>query len=150
MINIRPATMVDIAPCVELLRLLFAIESDFAFHNDKVVRGLELLLNSDKDVLLVAHQNTEPKIVVAMCSVQTLISTAEGGAVGLIEDVIVSPDYRRKGIARQLLNAAEQWAIERNLKRLQLLADKRNTSALEFYTAHDWQRTQLVALRKFI
>lgn len=150
MIEIRPAILTDLVSCVELLRLLFAIESDFAFHNDKAWRGLELLLASDKDILLVAHQHTEPQNVIAMCSVQTLISTAEGGAVGLIEDVIVSPNYRRKGIARQLLNYAEQWSAERGLKRLQLLADKRNDSALDFYSAHDWQKTQLIALRKFI
>jgi ribosomal protein S18 acetylase RimI-like enzyme len=150
MIDIRPANATDLDSCLELLRLLFAIESDFAFHNTKALRGLELLLASDKDVLLVAHLSEQPQIVVAMCSVQTLISTAEGGAVGLIEDVIVSPEHRRKGVARKLLNAAEQWALARGLKRLQLLADKRNNSALDFYEAHDWQKTQLIALRKFV
>ena len=103
MITIRPANAADLEDCLALLRLLFAIESDFAFHNDKALRGLELLLNCPNAILLVAHQRSEPHRVIGMCSVQSLLSTAQGSAVGLIEDVIVSPDYRRKGVARQLL-----------------------------------------------
>ena len=41
-----------------------------------------------------------------MCTVQTLISTAEGGPVGLVEDVIVRADYRGHGIGARLLTEA--------------------------------------------
>lgn len=35
--------------------------------------------------------------VVGMITVQKLISTAEGGYVGLVEDVIIEPEVRGKG-----------------------------------------------------
>ena len=40
------------------------------------------------------------------------------------------------------------WAAERDLTRLQLLADRDNTAALKFYEAMGWQPTRLVCLRK--
>jgi len=83
-----------------------------------------------------------------MCTVQTLISTAEGGPVGLLEDLIVAADFRNQGIAAKLVAEAVNWAECQSLKRLQLLADKNNLPALNFYKKQGWQPTQLVCLRK--
>ena len=86
--------------------------------------------------------------VVGLCTVQTLISTAEGGPVGLLEDLIVAADFRNQGIAKKLLAEVACWAERRGLKRLQLLADKNNAPALAFYQKQGWDSTQLVCLRK--
>ena len=146
MITIRTAQPSDIAQLVELLKELFSIEADFDFDQEKQARGLNLLLNSEKDCILVAQLN-ESKVV-GMCSIQTLISTAEGGPVGLLEDLIVSADFRHQGIGEKLLAKAVDWAECQGLKRLQLLADKENQPALNFYQKRGWQSTQLVCLRK--
>jgi len=82
-----------------------------------------------------------------MCTLQTLISTAEGGMVGLLEDLIVAADFRHQGIGAKLLIEAVNWAECKGLKRLQLLADKNNLSALNFYQKQDWELTHLVCLR---
>ena len=86
--------------------------------------------------------------VLGMCTVQTLISTAEGGRVGLLEDLVVAADFRRQGIGAKLLAEAVKWAECQGLKRLQLLADKNNEAALSFYENQGWKSTQLVCLRK--
>jgi Acetyltransferases len=83
-----------------------------------------------------------------MCSIQVLISTAEGGAVGLLEDLIVAADFRNQGIGAKLLAEAVDWAERQGLKRLQLLADKNNSPALVFYEKQSWQPTQLVCLKR--
>jgi len=83
-----------------------------------------------------------------MCTVQTLISTAEGGPVGLIEDVIVHRDYRGTGIGARLLFAAADWARIKGMSRLQLLADYDNRAALNFYASQRWETTRLICLRK--
>ncbi|MDD5632890.1 MAG: GNAT family N-acetyltransferase, partial [Methylococcales bacterium] len=77
MITIRTAKPSDIPQLVELLKALFTIEADFNFDQDKQACGLELLLNSDKDCILVAELLGERRVL-GMCTVQTLISTAEG------------------------------------------------------------------------
>ena len=146
MIIIRPATPTDVPQLANLLTLLFTLESDFDVDNDKQTRGLLQLLNTESAVVWVAESTHDLKVV-GICSVQTLISTAEGGAVGLLEDLIVAPAYRGQAIATQLLANATAWAEQRGLKRLQLLADKHNQPALDFYTRRGWQATQLIGLR---
>ena len=78
MITIRTAKPSDIPQLVELLKELFTIEADFDFDQEKQACGLNLLLNSEKDCILVAELLSDNKVL-GMCTVQTLISTAEGG-----------------------------------------------------------------------
>lgn len=147
MITIRTARPSDIPQLVELLKALFTIEADFDFDADKQAYGLNLLLNSDKDCILVAELLNDNKVL-GMCTVQTLISTAEGGPVGLLEDLVVAADFRHQGVGANLLAEAVGWADCHGLKRLQLLADKNNLPALKFYQKQGWESTQLVCLRK--
>jgi ribosomal protein S18 acetylase RimI-like enzyme len=147
MITIRTAKPSDIPELVDLLKELFSIEADFNFDPEKQACGLNLLLNSEKDCILVAERLTDNKVL-GMCTVQTLISTAEGGTVGLLEDLAVAADFRHQGIGAKLLAEAVYWAECQGLKRLQLLADKNNLPALDFYQKRGWESTQLVCLRK--
>ncbi len=147
MINIRTAKPDDVPQLVALLKALFAIEADFDFDPDKQTQGLQLLLKSDRACILVA-ESSDDKNLRGMCSIQILISTAEGGAVGLLEDLVVAADFRNQGIGQKLLAEAVYWAERQGLKRLQLLADKNNLPALEFYKRQDWQSTQLVCLKR--
>ncbi len=127
-----------------LLKMLFEIEEDFNFDYQRQKSGLTLLLNSDQSLVLVAeHQKT----VIGMCTGQLVISTAEGGYSLLVEDVVVSSEYRGKGIGNTLLNSMKNWAKQQNIRRLQLLADRNNTSALSFYSKSGWHQTELVCLR---
>lgn len=147
MITIRTAKPEDIPQLVELLKELFRIEADFDFDQDKQSNGLNQLLNSKKDCILVSERLLDKKVL-GMCTLQTLVSTAEGGPVGLLEDLIVAADYRNHGVGVKLLAEAVKWAESHGLKRLQLLADKNNLPALNFYQKQGWQSTQLICLRK--
>jgi len=132
---------------VMLLKALFSIEADFEINPDKQSRGLKLLLNNDSACVLVAESNDDKKIL-GMCSLQTFISTAEGGPVGLLEDLIVDTEFRYQGIATKLLTEIFLWANRQGLSRIQLLADKNNIAALAFYEQQHWQSTQLICLKK--
>jgi ribosomal protein S18 acetylase RimI-like enzyme len=147
MILVRMAVASDIAHLVELLKELFAIETDFVFDWNKQACGLNLLLKSGQNCILVA-ESLEDNKVLGMCTVQTLISTAEGAPVGMLEDLIVAADFRHQHIGAKLLAEAVAWAERQGLKRLQLLADKNNLAALSFYQKQGWQSTQLICLRK--
>ncbi len=146
-ITIRAAETEDIPRMSELLGDLFSIESDFEPNSEKQARGLDMLVNESSGVSHVLIAVREGKVV-GMATVQTLISTAEGGRVGLVEDVIVAQDSRGLGIGTLLLEGIEQWGRSRNLKRLQLLADRDNHSGLAYYTKHGWSTTSLICLRK--
>ncbi len=143
-ISIRPARSGDIDALVALLRILFSIEDDFDFDPARQRRGLEMILDHDDAVVLVAEAENR---VIGMCSGQLTISTAEGGAALLVEDVVVAEAWQGRGVGRRLMQALEQWARIKKVERLQLLADRNNRDALEFYTTLGWQSTELICLR---
>jgi len=143
-LNIRVAQKNDIPSLANLLSELFAIEVDFEIDLDKQQRGLTLLLESNQVVVFVAEVEHQ---IIGMCSLQLLISTAQGSKVGLIEDVIITKNHQKQGIGKKLLETVKNWAKQQGLTRLQLLADKTNQNALDFYQSNDWKTTQLIALR---
>ena len=145
-VGVRRAQGKDVNSMVELLRLLFAIETDFAFDSAKQRRGLGLMLQQEsRACVLVAEQN---QTIIGMCSAQLLVSTAEGGLKAVIEDVVIMDSCRGQGVGRRLLAAIAEWAASRGVKRLDLLADQRNQAALSFYRRLDWCQTELICLQK--
>ncbi len=147
--SIRPAKEDDIPRICDLLSELFSIESDFAADREKQARGLGLLLQDRSGSSLVVVAETDGEVI-GVCSVQTLISTAEGGPAGLLEDLIVQKQYRGNGIGSQLLARISRWCMTKNISRLQLLRDSENNNALAFYDLNGWNSTSLVCMRKLL
>lgn len=144
--RIRAARPTDLAACTRLVGELFALERDFAFDARKVRRGLAALVRQGRrHRVLVAAVGREVR---GMVSLQTVISTAEGGPVAWLEDLVVAEAHRGRGVGHRLLAAAEVWAGSRGLHRLQLVAEQANAPALDFYRRHAWQDTHLVVRRK--
>jgi len=146
---IRPAREDDIPGICELLTELFSIEADFEPDPVKQALGVGCMIDdqSGHTLLLVAESGGT---VVGMATCQTLISTAEGGRVGLVEDVVVARERRGQGIGTLMLERIADWAEEQKLKRIQLLADKENLPALAFYSGRAWKKTSLICLRKML
>jgi GNAT superfamily N-acetyltransferase len=146
---VRPARAGDIPGMCDLLYELFSVEADFIPDREKQFRGLGLFLEdaADSSLVLVAAKGAE---IVGMCSVQAVISTAEGGPVGLVEDLVVKQDQRGKGTGSRLLSGVAKWCAAKGISRLQLLRDKGNAEALSFYAANGWSSTDLVCMRKML
>jgi len=148
-IIIRDASISDIESLVKLLEQLFSIEKDFTFNFEKQKQGLLMMLEGcgKHRTVKVAQYN---KAVVGMCSVQTRISTALGNISAIVEDVVVDLDYRNMGIGKRLLESVYSWAGKRGITTFQLLADKDNQYALNFYERQNWDRTHLICLLKIL
>jgi ribosomal protein S18 acetylase RimI-like enzyme len=145
--RIVPAGIGDIPAMTALLGLLFRLESDFMPDPRKQQEGLRLLLHSPTASAWVARTTEQ---VVGMVTLQTVVSTAEGGKAAVLEDLIVAPAFRRNGIGRTLVNTVLDYAQANGIRRIQLLADVHNVGAIIFYRALDWKQTNLVALRRLI
>ena len=143
---IRPARIEDINAMAELLSLLFAVEEDFLADIDKQRAGLEMFFKhpDGRQVIVAEHQQQ----VIGMCSAQLLISTAAGGWKALVEDVVVAEQFRGQGIGKKLLDELAGWAERQGARRMDLLADRNNSAALDFYDRLQWCRTNLIALQK--
>lgn len=131
---------------VSLLATLFSIEQDFVIDEPRQRRGLAMMLKNERCCVLVAESKGQ---VIGMCSGQPVISTAEGGLSLLVEDVVIDKQWRRQGVGRLLMEEMIIWAVNNDISRLQLLADRNNTPALDFYRRLGWQTTELICLRTY-
>ena len=143
---IRPARLEDIAAMAGLLSLLFAVEEDFSADRDKQRAGLEMFFKHPAGRYLIVAEHQQQ--VIGMCSTQLLISTAAGGWKALVEDVVVAEQFRGQGIGKKLLDALAGWAEQQGVIRMDLLADRNNSAALDFYDRLRWRSTNLIALQK--
>lgn len=144
---IRNATRQDAPELVALLEVLFSIEDDFTADPAKQYRGILMMLDACGKHRCIRVAEMEGRVI-GMASVQTRISTAEGGIVGLVEDVVILERWRGKGVGSRLLQSIDVWARQHGLLRLQLLADKKNLPAIEFYRRRGWEVTELICLMK--
>ncbi len=145
-IEIGFATAADLPQLAELLSELFTLESDFRPARDKQLRGLRAILdNPAAGRLFVLRIDGQ---VAGMANALITISTAEGGRVLLLEDVIVRRAHRGGGLGRRLVEHVLAWAREQGMTRATLLADRDNAAALEFYRKLGFASSHMTVLRK--
>lgn len=146
-VKIRDALSDDLEALTVLLQTLFSIEADFKADATRQLQGLSLMLDGCGKHRCVKVAQVDERVV-GMCTAQSLVSTAEGAMVALVEDMVVDVRYRGMGIGLKLMTAIEAWARKHGMPRMQLLADRTNFSALDFYDKLGWCPTQLICLRR--
>ena len=140
------ATVDDLPQLADLLTELFTLESDFQPERDQQLRGLRAILdNPALGKLFVLRVNGK---VAGMANALITISTAEGGPVLLLEDVIVSREHRGGGLGRRLVEHVLGWAHEQGMTRVTLLADCDNHAALDFYHKLGFELSNMTVLRR--
>lgn len=146
-IRIEPATLEDLPALTDLLIDLFSQERDFVPDRDKQTRGLRLILEQPNRGRVFVLRN-EHKIV-AMINLLITISTAEGGFVLLLEDLVVHHEHRGHGYGTRLLHYAMDFARERGFSRITLLTDKPNRRSQDFYLRHGFVESDMIPLRYY-
>jgi GNAT superfamily N-acetyltransferase len=144
-ISFELAQISDLPALSALLTLLFSQEHEFTPDTAAQQRGLTGILEQpDTGRILVARHHGE---VIAMVSILFSTSTALGGRVALLEDMVVNPSYRGQGIGSQLLEYAISFARAEKVLRMTLLTDHDNVTAQNFYQQHGVQPSSMQAWR---
>jgi ribosomal protein S18 acetylase RimI-like enzyme len=68
-----------------------------------------------------------------------LFSSAAMAEVLVLNDLFVSPEYRRRGLASRLVKAAEDHAKAQGVTRLRLSTQHDNSAAQSLYEAAGWE-----------
>ncbi|HEX4085325.1 MAG TPA: GNAT family N-acetyltransferase [Chthoniobacteraceae bacterium] len=145
---IEPATLDDLPQLTELLFDLFTLEGDFKPDRTKHMRGLRLILEQpSRGRIFVLRQNGR---ILAMINLLFTISTAEGGFVLLLEDVIVDREHRHHGFGDKLLEYCINFAREKNFLRITLLTDRDNSDAHKFFKEHGFGESKMIPFRMFL
>jgi len=121
----------DLPQLTELVCLLLAQEADFEPERDRQHRALGAILSNAAigRIYVVRESNA----VIAMASLLYTVSTAEGGKAAWLEDVVVRPDRRGRGIGRRLLEHLSAQARADGVLRITLLTDPGNAPAHALY-----------------
>lgn len=141
------ATQKDIPRLCELLNGLFSQEAEFAPDEMLQTRGLQSIITSeDKGVVLIYKAEG---MIVGMVVLLFTVSTALGGKVAVLEDMIVDEAFQGKGYGSELIEGAINEAKKRGCLRITLLTDGDNMKAQSFYQKHGFKRSDMVAMRHF-
>ena len=146
-LRIEPATLDDLPELIELLFELFSQESDFVPDRDKEMRGLRLLLEQPSRGRVFVLRS--PNKIVGMVNLLITISTAEGGFVLVLEDLIVHREYRRQGFGTQLLHYAIDFAKKKKFLRITLLTDKPNEQLKRFFAKNGFVESSMIPMRMY-
>jgi GNAT superfamily N-acetyltransferase len=143
--QISIATLAELDELVELLIVLFTQDIEFEPDYAKQKAGLEQIISNPAlgEILIMKIDGK----VVGMVSLLYSISTALGGKVAILEDMVMSKDFRGKGLGKELLKEAIAFAQKRGCLRLTLLTDFDNESAIRFYQSAGFSLSKMIPLR---
>ena len=145
---IEPATEADLDELSEMLGGLFAQEGDFRPDKERQLRGLRLIFEQpSRGRVFVLRRNGA---IVGMINLLFTISTAEGGFVILLEDLVIHKEFQGKGYGAKLLQHAIDFAKQKNFLRVTLLTDRPENMAQEFFRHHGFVESSMIPMRLWI
>lgn len=138
-VQIRPAEPPDIPALVELWTEFMdyhsALDPDYVRAPGATKRWAEYIgvrLGDDAYHVLVAGDGAAlAGYVVATVMDYPPVFTI--GKYGFIQEIAVAAPYRRSGIARRLLRAAEDWLLAAGLERVQVTIDVANAASMALF-----------------
>lgn len=144
--RIRPARRRDLPALVGLLDQLFAQEAEFRPEPELQRRGLAMILADKRRGRILVLE--EDGAVAAMVNLLESVSTALGGKVLTLEDVVVDKARRGRGLGSRLVAHALDWARAEGYLRVTLLTDRDNAGAIAFYRGLGFAESTMVPLRR--
>src|SRR5436190_17751309 len=145
---VEPATAEDLDELSDLLGELFSEESDFRPDKDKQLRGLRLIFEQpNRGRVFVLRRD---HAIVGMINLLFTISTAEGGFVMVLEDLVIHKKYQSHGYGAKLLQHAIEFAKQKNFLRITLLTDRPENVAQEFFRKHGFVESSMIPMRLWI
>lgn len=135
----------DLPQLVELLGILFTQEREFAPDAARQERALRLILADARIGRIYVARDGER--LLGMVNIQKGVSTAEGGLAAHLEDFVVRPDLRGRGLGTRLIRHAIEESRKEGLLRLILLTDGDNTNAQRLYERMGFVRSGMLPMR---
>ena len=137
--KVREAKRGDAAAMAKLIRLL---DHDV---DEKGVRKRAEALIRDKLPPLVA---TLDKQVIGVCGIHRMITIHRDKPVGRVTIIVIDEEFRRQGIGKLLLQAAEEHLRKRGCGLIEATSNDRLTAAHGFYRHMGYERTSIRFARK--
>jgi aminoglycoside 6'-N-acetyltransferase I len=143
--SVRPLREPDLNEWLRLRKQLWDATSD-ADHRSEMV---EIINHPDSQFVLVAEHESGRLIGFLEVSIRPFVEDCETDHVGYLEGWYVEPDVRGRGIGRELVRIAENWAREKGCEEMASDAEIGNELSLLVHLGLGYNETsRLVHLRK--
>ena len=146
--RVEPATIEDLPALTELVMNLLDASGDFSADRAVQERGLQLILEQPNRGRIFVVRNQDR--IFGMVNLLFTISTARGGFVILMEDVVIHPDHRGQGYGSMLLDYVADFAKKKQFKRITLLTDRISAESQEFFKKRGYDYSNMIPMRKII
>lgn len=146
--HVEPATIEDLPALTELVMDLFSRSGDFTPDREVQERGLRLILEQPNRGRIFVVRNHDR--IFGMVNLLFTISTARGGFVILMEDVVIHPDHRGQGYGAMLVDYVVDFAKRKNFKRITLLTDRISAESQEFFKKQGFEYSNMIPMRRIL
>lgn len=146
--RVEPATIEDLPALTELVMNLLEMSGDFSADRVVQERGLQLILEQPNRGRIFVVRNQDQ--IFGMINLLFTISTARGGFVILMEDVVIHPAHRGQGYGTMLVDYVTEFAKKKHFKRITLLTDKISAESQEFFKKHGFEYSNMIPMRRII
>jgi len=146
--HVEPATIEDLPALAELVMDLLAVSGDFTPDRTLQERGLRLILEQPNRGRIFVVRNKDK--IFGMVNLLFTISTARGGFVILMEDVVIHPHHRGQGYGAMLVDYVVDFARQKNFKRITLLTDRMSAESQEFFKKQGFEHSHMIPMRRII
>jgi ribosomal protein S18 acetylase RimI-like enzyme len=136
MTTVRRATVADVpalAPLFDGYRVFYSQPSDLALAKSFLAERLA----RNESVIFIAESQTG--VAVGFTQLYPMFSSSRAARILVLNDLYVSPESRRNGVAGKLLQAAERHAKESGAIRLTLSTAHTNHPAQQLYESRGWK-----------
>ena len=144
-VTVRPLREADLDEWFRLRKLLWDVTAD----DDHKSEMLDILDHYETQLVLFAEAGPGRLIGLLEASIRPYVEDCETDHVGYLEGWYIEPEFRKRGIGRELVRQAEVWAIERGCTEMASDAEIGNDLSLQAHLNLGYTETsRLVHLRK--
>lgn len=147
-LRVEPATIEDLPAVTGLVMELMELQSDFTPDQAAQEKGLRLILEEPSRGRIFVLRNDDR--IIGMVNLLFTISTAVGGFVILMEDLVVHPEHRGQGYGSMLVDHVLEFARQKDFRRITLLTDKLSAQSQAFFKSHGFEFSHLIPMRRLI
>lgn len=145
--RVEMATLEDLPALTELVLDLFSMSSgDFQPDREVQERGLRLILEQPSRGRIAVVRNNDQ--IFGMVNMLFTISTARGGFVIMMEDVVIHPHHRGQGFGTMLMDHVVEYAKQKEFLRITLLTDRISAESQEFFRKQGFEYSNMIPMRR--
>jgi len=140
--TIRRAQAADAEAIASLYRELNTLSTPIVLPE-----RIAVIANSEHSHLLVCEDSGEIIATALVCLCQDVMFDSQPFA--LVENVVVSADYKREGIGKSMMDYIEAFCLEQDCSKIMLQTSSENRDARDFYTAMGYDPNAKIGFIKY-